>query len=53
MYQKPMATREETNAALARAIAGVERRMVREAVAAQEAEWERWRASWGKLPGGG
>lgn len=53
VHQKPVATREETNAALAKAIAGAQRRMAREAVIAQEAEWERWRASWGKSPGGG
>ena len=53
VYQKPVATREETNAALAKAIDGAQRRMAREAVIAQEAEWERWRASWGKSPGGG
>ena len=53
VYQKPVATREETNAALAKAIAGAQRRIAREAVVAQEAEWERWRASWGKSPRGG
>jgi hypothetical protein len=53
VYQKPIARREETNAALARAIAGTERRMAREAVIAHEAQWQHWRACWGKSPGGG
>ncbi|TGX52653.1 hypothetical protein E5A73_13470 [Sphingomonas gei] len=47
-YQKPLATREETNAALAKALAGAQRRMA----LAQEAEWARWRACWGTSPRG-
>jgi len=46
-FAEKIATAEETNAALMKQLAGVERRRAREAAEAQEQEWARWRACWG------
>lgn len=48
-FAEGFARPEETDAALMKQLAGVERRREREAAAAQAAEWARWRACWGAL----
>jgi hypothetical protein len=53
VFHKPVATREETNAALAKAIAAAKRRLANEAETAQAQDWARWQACWGRAPGSG
>lgn len=52
VYQKPVATREETNAALMKALAAAKRRMAQQDAVAHEAEWARWKDCWGRSPRG-